>query len=92
MKPLFINATSIRYIPISPSLMRRTVGLIHAMPKQISSISASIKNPVRVSETVSSISLFITEDKIMPTRKKFITSLLNPLLNSGPTSFSLAHK
>ena len=92
IKPLFINATSIRYIPLSPSLILSTPGLIHAIAKQISIISASIKNPVSASAPVSSISLLITEDKIMPTRKKFITSLLNPLLNSGPTSFSLAHK
>ena len=92
MKPLFINETSMRYIPRSPFFMRSTVGLIKPMPRQISTIKVSIRKPVSASEPDSSISLLMTEDRIIPTKNKFMTSLLSPLLNSGPTSFILAHK
>ena len=86
-KPLFINATSMRYMPLSPSFIRSSPGLSQPMPMLMSVETVISRIPRAISLPDISSSLFMTEDRIMPARNTFITSLLSPLLNSGPTSF-----
>ena len=53
-------------------------------------ITKSMAMPKSISPLLMLSSLFITDASIIPARNTFMTILLRPLLNSGPTSLIFA--
>ena len=78
-------------MPLSPFFIRMAAGVMYPTARQISCITVSIPMPKSMSPLVMLRSLFMTDESIMPARNTFMTILLRPLLNSGPTSFVFAH-